>query len=179
MGGQGAAPPKAECTDASQCQLVNDCCHCEALAAADKVPNCNIQACLQSTCSALGAPSPMPTCSAGRCTLFDCDHDKVLCESLPPTCPPGETPSVSGNCWGSCVPATECQTVADCEQCDPKQHTCVTDVAKSGPLRHCVAIPAACSGKPSCACMGMSVCVGAFDLCAESQGSISCNCPTC
>jgi hypothetical protein len=46
----------------------------------------------------------------------NCDLDDVLCESLPPACDEGETPTVVGICWGECIPADECRcrTFDDC-----------------------------------------------------------------
>ncbi|MDB4929886.1 MAG: Kazal-type serine protease inhibitor domain protein [Myxococcaceae bacterium] len=52
---------------------------------------------------------PLPlTC----CTGWNCDQRLAACNSLPPSCPPGEVASVAGLCWGPCVPATHCAPIA-------------------------------------------------------------------
>jgi hypothetical protein len=48
----------------------------------------------------------------------DCDWRQVLCDSLPPTCPPGQVPTQSGACYGPCVPASECAPIT-CGGPDP------------------------------------------------------------
>jgi hypothetical protein len=150
---------------------------CESIPAKEKPMACAKQ-CIISTCASKQLMNPEASCEAGRCVLFNCDHSKVLCKSLPPTCPAGETPSVNESCWGGCVKATECKTVSDCKQCDASTQACVTYVAMIGPQRHCVETPAACQGKPTCACMGASVCVGLYKSCGDGNG-LSCSCPNC
>lgn len=48
----------------------------------------------------------------GKCAV-SCDARRVACLALPPTCPPGEVPSVEGACWGPCVPLRECRCDSD------------------------------------------------------------------
>jgi hypothetical protein len=87
---------------------------------------------------------------------------------------------VMGMCYGPCVPANECAEVDTCAQCDATQHVCVNEVAQLGPTPHCVDVPAACQNMADCACMGSSVCVGAFNQCVDGPAQqISCQCPTC
>ena len=43
---------------------------------------------------------------------YDCDPKHVACEALPPECPPGFLPAVSGDCWDVCVEATACEPVS-------------------------------------------------------------------
>ncbi|MSP25646.1 MAG: hypothetical protein EXR75_10860 [Myxococcales bacterium] len=138
---------------------------------------CNLQ-CLIPSCQSLGDPNPTAQCAAGRCVAFSCDEKLVMCKSLPPVCPAGQTPLVIGTCWGGCVPVTECASVSACSKCGPA-NTCVTEIAKLGPVHHCVATPPACSGKPSCACMGNSVCIAPYSSCSESGAELSCSCPNC
>jgi hypothetical protein len=53
-----------------------------------------------------------------------CDMSKVLCKVATPKCPTGQVPSVSGICYGPCVPVgmCTCATAADCP--DPTTETC-------------------------------------------------------
>jgi hypothetical protein len=77
-------------------------------------------------------------CSAGRWVLgFDCDPARVLCKRLPPICPPGEVPQVVNGCFGECVDARQCLTVASCIVCAPPD-TCVRAVDPLAGL-HCQA----------------------------------------
>lgn len=172
-GGVGAGGP--ECVDDSGCAIVNDCCACEGIPAGEPFPECPLT-CFVSSCEAAGLPNPPPLCAAGQCVAgFDCSY--ASCFALPPVCEPGMVPSVVADCWGPCVPATECAAVASCDQC-PIGTACVEQVA-FGTTLHCVAIPESCNGTPSCACMGSSVCVGEFDACIDGADSISCECTSC
>src|SRR5687767_13309564 len=48
----------------------------------------------------------------------ECDSSVVTCRVLPPPCPAGEVPVVSGSCWaGYCVKPSACRTVRDCSVC--------------------------------------------------------------
>ena len=181
QGGQGGAAtqPKPECTDPSQCKLVNDCCACASVSAAVKPPKCGIDTCLIATCESLGEIAPEPACSAGRCTMFDCDATKVMCKKATPNCPAGQVPLVEGECWGGCVPIQQCSNIDDCAKCNLETQVCVTEVFKGGPKRHCVDVAPGCNGKPSCECMGQSVCTEPFDTCSNDNGAIICGCTKC
>jgi hypothetical protein len=48
------------------------------------------------------------TCESG----VSCDTSKVLCRVAPPTCPAGQVPSVTGSCFGPCVPIESCTCTA-------------------------------------------------------------------
>ncbi len=179
--GSGGSAPAPECTDASQCTLFSDCCSCVALAPGETVEPCPAL-CFVDKCTELGIdPSKAPECQAGQCVVgFDCDASKVVCTSaVPPSCEAGEVPSVTGGCWGPCVPAHECSFVPDCSDCDPTLHTCVTNVAWTTD-RHCVPTPPACIDDPSCSCLQNAVCIDPFGVCTDSpSGGISCECPNC
>ena len=183
-GGQGGTgggtPATAQCTDDSQCTLVNDCCSCVGLGPGETAPPCDIQQCLIPTCESKQLPGNSAQCQAGQCVAgFECDHNKALCDSIPPSCGPGETASVKGACWGPCVPATECATVGSCDQCGAGQ-ACVKWTTQIGLKIHCVDLPSSCNGKASCECIGAAVCTDPYDTCsADGQGAISCSCPQC
>lgn len=57
-----------------------------------------------------------------------CDPELVQCDSLPPICDEGEAPSVSGDCWGECIPASECRcrTIDDCPSITGYSEVCYT-----------------------------------------------------
>jgi hypothetical protein len=68
-----------------------------------------------------------PWAHRGECEGgVSCDARSVVCLVLPPTCAPGEVPSVEGRCWGRCVPLSACTCSADVEcpvgVCDPGGH---------------------------------------------------------
>ena len=176
--GGGAAP---QCTtDASKCQLVNDCCNCVGIGAGEPAPTCNIPECFVDTCTGLGLQNSVNAqCAAGQCVAgFVCDTSKALCNSLPPNCPAGTVASVSGACWGGCVAPTECLSVDSCDACKGGL-VCVQDETMLGPVYHCVAAPEECGGAPTCACMGAAVCAGTYHVCNESAAGLTCSCPEC
>ncbi len=178
-GGSGGAAPQCT-TDASKCQLVNDCCNCLAIGPGEPAPTCNIPECFVDTCTGLGLQNPVNAqCAAGQCVAgFVCDTSKALCNSLPPNCPAGTVPTVSGACWGGCVAPTECLSVDSCDACKGGL-VCVQDETMLGPVYHCVAAPPECSGAATCACMGASVCAGTYHVCNESAAGLTCSCPEC
>jgi len=67
----------------------------------------------------------------------DCDWGHSFCDSLPGPCPSGQVRSVTGNCWGACVPYTDCAPIP----CDPAAPgtrcptglTCWTSTRTCGP----------------------------------------------
>jgi hypothetical protein len=53
----------------------------------------------------------------------------------------------------------------------------VTDQVLGGPTHRCVTVPAACSGNPTCECIG--ACTG-YLFCADPASTTPvCECPTC
>lgn len=181
QGGSGAGTPAtAQCTEDAECKLLNDCCSCVGLGPGEAAPPCELEECLLPECESKQLGSFIPQCQAGQCVAgFECDQNKAACDSLPPNCPAGETATVVGLCWGPCVRATECSTVASCDQCGAGR-ACVKWITKLGPQIHCVDLPSSCGEQPSCECMGAAVCTGAFDTCSvDPQGAISCSCPAC
>src|SRR5262245_36958315 len=50
----------------------------------------------------------------------DCDVSRVECESTPPSCADGKTPSVRNGCYGPCVPIAQCKPgTFECHQGGP------------------------------------------------------------
>jgi hypothetical protein len=176
-GGSGGAP---ECTDAKQCTLFSDCCTCVALGPNDPEPPVCPATCIQDACSAMGITQA--SCQAGSCVAgVQCVG--ATCESIPPTCEPGQVPSVIGSCWGPCVPVTQCAAVPSCAACSGPLQTCVVIEQQTGdgPSFHCVDIPKGCEGTPNCECMGDKVCPAPFDTCIDMSGvkGMTCSCPNC
>lgn len=168
-GSGGSAFP--ECQSDADCVLLDDCCTCGGVPAG--TPGCELD-CVQSACSAAGLEPTAALCRAGRCVLdLDCNQNHAACESLPPSCPPGETATVVGPCWGPCAPLAECAEVTGCAQCGALG--CVSNEDLAGPSAHCVVLPASCGGEISCACAAAAC----ADQCADTDAGINCFCPTC
>lgn len=170
-GGDGPGP-LPECTDSSECKLVNDCCTCESVPNAEPVREC-LAVCIAPHCSAVGHPNATPSCFAGTCVAgFDCTTS-VACATPPPTCPPGQVPHRTNGCWGGCVPATECLAVTSCDDCDTSTQTCVQFIGGESPVVGCLPIPQTCSGPADCACAGETFC-GDHD-CEGGGGILTCD----
>lgn len=182
--GTGGAVNKPECTTASDCRLVSDCCTCRAGPVGGPNPQPCPLLCVQSKCNQEMLPSGAVDCVAGRCVAgFNCDASTVVCGGPTPSCAPGEVPTVnpSGTCYsGGCVPATQCKRVTSCADCSADQ-ACVNNVTFQGNQAHCVTIPTTCQGTATCACLGASSCVSPYTICADFSGlkGIACGCPSC
>ena len=181
-GGDPGADLLPECTESSQCVLHADCCNCVALTPDQDPPGCDINSCKQDACTQLAIdPQADAQCQAGRCIPgANCDHSQVKCLTAPPVCPAGEIPSVQNACWGPCVRSSECSFVPDCTSCDATHFVCVSNIARV-PTHHCVDLPKQCASDRSCACLGESVCISPYVLCADSAATnqIDCECPNC
>ena len=60
----------------------------------------------------------------GTSGLVDCDLRKVVCRSAVPECPQFQVPSVSGTCYGPCVPIDSC-ACSVAEECPyNEEYTC-------------------------------------------------------
>ena len=114
----------------------------------------------------------------------ECDSSLVMCKSVPPPCPKGEVPVVSGACWaGYCVKPSTCASVKDCAVCNADVDVCAVD--QVGPVLrrvHCVEVPPSCANDRSCGCLASQVCRGL--VCAEFDGGslgtiYGCSCPVC
>jgi hypothetical protein len=168
-----------ECTSASDCTLVNNCCDCLAIGPGENPPTCGIPTCFASTCSTRGITTADLACVAGQCAAgYTCDDSTVVCLSPTPICGAGEVPSVRGGCWGPCVPAEQCVSVSGCAAC-PSGTFCVADEGQIAYVFHCVPEVAGCGVKPTCACAGPAVCTGAFYACDERTDGLNCSCPVC
>jgi hypothetical protein len=178
VAGSAGVSAVAECEKDGDCALLDDCCSCMPLAPGEKAPDCGTDECFVSACGSKGVSAV--TCAAGQCVLVtDCDDSKVLCESLPPSCPEGEVPTVGGACWsGQCIKASYCPLVSSCDACD-KADACVVHVTQMGQQTHCVEVPDVCKGHVGCACLGAAVCTPPWDFCSETSTQLDCGCPSC
>jgi hypothetical protein len=172
--------PAAPCVEDDDCIVIDDCCRCAVVPAAD-APTCDEPPCIQSRCNDLGF-TPQAQCELGSCepVPVPCDPGGVTCDSVPPSCQAGFFPGVDpeANCWtGGCVPADACDVVPDCADC-PEGEACVQYDTMFGPDLHCAPIPAACDGTPSCACMS-EACVEPFGSCGDGPDGMRCACEGC
>ncbi|MCA9653326.1 MAG: hypothetical protein H6712_02940 [Myxococcales bacterium] len=126
---------------------------------------------------------PEPPCVAGQeCA---CDPTPVICDSLPPECPPDTTALVdeATQCWeGSCVPIEACWSVPDCAWCDDDE-ACVAALDLGGAHYSCQPIDPTCPDMvPSCECMP-TACQAPFFVCVPTEpgggADLMCECPTC
>lgn len=85
---------------------------------------------VQVTCIRAPCP-PLPSCV--KIEPVSCDPRLILCRRAPPECPQWHVPSVSGSCFGPCVPVEQCacDEPADCP--DPDHFTCHRSAAHCGP----------------------------------------------
>ena len=170
-GGAGPELTVAECATDDDCQVVNDCCTCAALPKSE--PNLACPAvCIQSACQARGLGAAKADCVANRCVFnVTCDRSQVTCEAPTPTCPAGQVPSVSGTCWGPCIPAHDCQAVTNCDDC-AAGHVCVRNELQI-PSTHCVEASASCLQHPTCEC------TSACNFQCSDDNGIACFCVAC
>lgn len=170
-GGGGPDLALDECATDADCQVVDDCCTCAAQPKSAQIPPC-AGICIQSACQARGLQAAKAACVANRC-VFDvsCDQSLVTCEAVTPTCPVGQEPSVSGTCWGPCVPTQDCKAVTNCNACAAGQ-ICVRNELQM-PSTHCVEAPPSCAQHPTCEC------TNACNLQCSDDNGISCFCVSC
>jgi len=173
LAGAAGAPSAAECTTAEDCVRFTDCCSCSAEPKNTARPMCDL-ACIEDACFALGIARDEVTCAFGRC-VFDrsCDGNESTCPALPPNCAAGTVPSVLDGCWGPCLPATECRSVATCDACVTAGAACVMHELQV-PSVGCVE-PGTCEKGNLCECL--DACSG-FQ-CTETETGVGCFCPAC
>lgn len=167
-------PPAVECTQDSDCVLIDNCCECDAKSASEPVDECMID-CPGTKCG-LGLQLGIEVaCRSGLCEFAQVRClDQVACDAKPPACPPGTIPSVDGACWGPCVEPVYCIDVT----CNPDEvggcgpgWTCVEHQAGAA---HCELLPAACGGVASCACLEPFFSEFCGGPCGDDGGKILC-----
>jgi len=126
--------------------------------------------------SAAAAACAACAACAARAT---CDPPAATCDGIPPSCPPGTTPGIVGECFnGLCVPLDLCDVVPDCEVCGPDQ-ICLRLERLQGPAYTCRPRPSWCGETVDCACAA-SLCGPTYPLCEDlAPGQLSCSCEDC
>lgn len=174
------------CEKDADCTLGTDCCTCDVLAPGDQLPFCPLMECFAEKCATVDIGEPV--CRFGRCTFskIHCNPTGVICKAEPPTCGPGEVPSVNenGDCWtGLCAPVETCDWAPNCEAClvDTDPLVCVFK-AQKGAYNVCEPKPASCGDAPEidCAC-GQEICDASppHTVCHDKTPGITCECPFC
>lgn len=169
------------CDDDGDCELISDCCDCQAiLVEADPPDMCDAE-CKQSMCSALGIQAPV--CRLGVCIpgRLSCDQSKVQCDAPTPDCPAGTLPETTPACWtGDCVPAKFCDVVPDCALC-PTGTVCVQHVGRAlEPGVACEPVLPTCDPAAACGCIGDQVCAADLEQCFDQRpGVLTCECKNC
>jgi hypothetical protein len=181
-GRAGAASDEGVCAFDADCRIYNDCCYCVALAASESDPRDCAADCKTGRCDELQLAEPAARCVAGRCVLSaSCDRRNVIEPVEPPACGiPGEIRTVIGGNWGPCIPAGECAEVAACGECDAAGLSCVVttiDAPRPETSLHCVGVPAACGGTPTCDCM--QTCSEPYGVCTDDGLVCTFICVTC
>jgi hypothetical protein len=135
-----AAEGAAACASDDDCRLVSDCCSCTAIPRGEKAPFCDPKrSCVVSVCAQYQGLE-RARCAGGRCVLgFDCDPASIQCKRLAPLCPVGQVPRVMGGCYGECVDARQCLSVASCSACGAADACVPSSGAASG--LHCQGPP--------------------------------------
>ena len=170
-GEAGAPSSGAECETADDCEFQTDCCSCLAAPKGKPFDSCPA-ICVRTACQELQVLPEDVTCSFGRCVFSrSCNAARVECTTEPPLCPEGQVPSVIDDCWGPCMPASDCAEVSSCDDCADGS-VCV---AFEGFNRsyHCVESAPGCEAGNYCDCLG--VC----GACSEREGAVSCPCGGC
>lgn len=120
-------PTAAECTQDSDCLLVDNCCECDAKPLDAEVAACEGN-CFVSTCTGMSLDNVRVACRSGVCEFADedCSEGPVTCETTKPSCPEDTRLTVQDGCWGPCVHPRYCIDQA----CPPEGcgagWTCVT-----------------------------------------------------
>lgn len=177
-GGSGPGPD-ADCLSDEDCQLFDDCCGCMPLHVDDPIPPGCPSDCDQAYCAGFGVTAAV--CAGGVCDYAraTCDPLAATCDGIPPSCPPGTTPGIVGECFnGLCVPLDLCDVVPDCEVCGPDQ-ICLRLERLQGPAYTCRPRPSWCGETVDCACAA-SLCGPTYPLCEDlAPGQLSCSCEDC
>jgi hypothetical protein len=109
-------------------------------------------------------------CVQGRCVIARSCTGEVGCPAAEPNCPDGTVPSVVDDCWGPCLPPTECLSVRHCTDCGDA--FCVEFQAQVSAFS-CVSRVEQCELENYCECLG--VC----GVCSESDDHVVCPCLGC
>jgi hypothetical protein len=165
VGGGGGAG--RECMRDADCEILGDCCGCHSVTNGT-ISTCSLD-CASDHCRDF-ATAPTARCAFGQCVLDVSCIGTVVCPALPPSCGPGQVPTIVGGCYGPCIDAPECRAVEDCQACNGPGQACLYEYGAVG-VAHCVAIPTGCD-PPRCSCMS-GLC-GAIEPCQDLPNGIQC-----
>jgi hypothetical protein len=160
-----------ECTPQLKCRLHSDCCNCLALAQGEDPPPCGLAICEAKACVKIMDPDLIggTGCIGGRCVAFlNCSSD-VSCRVPTPECDPGEVPTVIDDCWGPCVPASDCPSFGSCSNCDPAFYVCVEYRSTFLIPTRCIAVPPECESDRTCECLEEHMCLYPYDRCVDGR----------
>ena len=87
------------------------------------------------TSTAGGSDSGASAVGGQGTALVDCDQRKIVCKIAQPICPENQVPSVSGSCFGPCVPIEAC-ACADAQDCPLNDRYTCWQRTHCGPYVH-------------------------------------------
>jgi hypothetical protein len=154
------------------CFMASDCCGCRSEPRLGPNFVCTLD-CIRDACRDMNIDRSEVECIYGRCVIArSCDRSRVTCPADPTNCGEGTVPSVVGDCWGPCLPPTECLQVDGCADCG--DDLCVIFEALPG-AHHCIERADSCNASENyCGCMGIHC-----NTCTASDPSVTCVCVTC
>lgn len=179
-------PPLTMCIENTDCVLIDSCNTCGANlpgngAPEDSNPDSILggaparldipPACEMTQCEQWG--DPMAECRFGQCVLSKLHCGLPGCDGVPPSCDSPLVPLVdpATDCWsGNCGPASACDYVSACFDCDVAGLLCVQFEGETQPT--CEAVPPDCDGTAECDCAGAIMCGEAS--CSVDRGGIVC-----
>ena len=130
IGGGGAAGSGGNSGDAGTnvaCMSSADCATAEYCTTEDGVcnspPGCTPELACPAVCYGLCEPR----------AAYDCNVSRVACDMAEPVCPPGQTASVRGSCYGPCVAIEQCKCSPDVASDCPEDYVCWRFRSRCGP----------------------------------------------
>jgi hypothetical protein len=162
-----------ECETADDCMMMDDCCGCRAASKTTPGSSCLLPCLGGNACEEAGIGLDELECVAGRCVIDrSCNVSQALCSGPLPTCPDGLVPSLINNCYGACLPPTQCRDVFDCSDCGDAH--CVESQAWLTTIT-CVPRVSGCGPGNLCSCLEPCPIGG----CQEEPEQLTCVCITC
>jgi hypothetical protein len=173
MAGEAGQPSTVvECETAADCSMASDCCGCRSEPIRGPRLECPLD-CLRDACGEMNIEPSEIECLNGRCVIArSCDTSGVTCPALPPMCAEGTVPSVVGDCFGPCLPPTECLRVESCADCGDA----LCFVFEALPSSHyCIERDDDCNSSENyCGCLGIDC-----NVCSATDPSVTCACVVC
>jgi hypothetical protein len=148
--------------------MVSDCCGCRSEPKGR--PTACALPCVRDACAEEQLDPSEVACLYGRCVISRGCDGSAGCPALPEACPDGTVRSVVDDCWGACLPPTECGRVGSCDACGDA--FCVEFQGMRSTF-HCVDRVAECDRDNYCECLG--VC----GECTPEDDAVACPCFGC